>query len=97
VAAGCNALIAQGAQPLLRNEDVIEALGMTPGARRHPRCAEPASPDQLAVLAALGGEPATVDEIAARTGLAPGKAAVAIGALVRSGAVRRASGLLWPM
>ncbi|HEY7438609.1 MAG TPA: DNA-processing protein DprA [Acidimicrobiia bacterium] len=97
VAAGCNALIAQGAQPLLRNEDVIEALGMTPGARRHAQCAEPESPDQLAVLAALGGEPATVDEIAARTSLTPGKAAVAIGALVRSGAVRRASGLLWPM
>jgi DNA processing protein len=96
-AAGCNALIAQGAQPLLCNDDVIAALGMTPGARRHPQRAQPQQPEQVAVLAALGGEPATADEITARTGLTPGKAAVAIGALVRSGDARRASGLLWPM
>ncbi len=33
-AAGCNALLADGAQPLLDPTDVLVALGLTPGARR---------------------------------------------------------------
>ena len=33
-AAGCNALLADGAQPLLDPSDVLVALGLTPGARR---------------------------------------------------------------
>jgi DNA-binding MarR family transcriptional regulator len=53
--------------------------------------------DEHAVITALGGEPAAVDDITARTGLSPGAVAVAIAGLVRAGLIRRANGLLWPM
>lgn len=55
-----------------------------------------ATPEEQAVLRALGGEPATVDEVTGRSGLGPGPAAVAVAGLVRAGWVRRAHGLLWP-
>lgn len=102
---------ARGSNELLRNahvvvdpEDVVLLLGMTPGERRSPgdssRSGRPtfsaATLDEHAVHQALGGEPATVDEITARTGLGPGPVAVAVAALVRSGNLRRSSGLLWP-
>ena len=49
------------------------------------------------MLGALGGEPATVDDLTARTGLGPGPVAIAVAGLVRSGHLRRAHGLLWPV
>ena len=64
-AAGCNALIKDGAQLLLDPGDVLLELG--PGPRR--RAWQPALrrrgsiADEAATLAALGGEPATIDQL----------------------------------
>jgi len=95
-AEGTNALIADGAHPLLDPSDVVLALGLTPGARRVRRPAPPPATDVGRVLAACGGEPATVDQLASRTGLAPDAVAVAIRALERDGWIERARGLCWP-
>src|SRR5262245_22503206 len=95
-AEGTNALIADGAHPLLDPSDVVLALGLTPGARRVRRPAPAPASDVGRVLAACGGEPATVDQLASRTGLAPDAVAVAIRALEREGWIERARGLCWP-
>lgn len=97
-AAGCNALLADGAHPLLEPSDVLVALGMTPGSRRGwvaPRSATPTGVPRR-VEAALAGEPASDDELARRCNLSLGEIALAVGALERAGRVERARGLVWP-
>jgi DNA processing protein len=101
-AAGCNALLADGAQPLLDPSDVLVALGLTPGARRlwttapgatkHP----PASTAAQAILKALAGEAAHPDQLASRTGLDPGQVALAVEELVAIGRATRDRGFIWP-
>jgi DNA processing protein len=99
-ARGCNELLAEGAQPLLDPTDVAIALELSPGSRRHPSRGRPglagATAEERSVLRALGGEPATADEIVARTGLGPGAVAIAVAGLVRAGRALRAHGLVWP-
>ena len=71
-AAGCNALLADGAQPLLEPDDVLLALGLTAGSRRGrgaPAARSTPTGDAARVLRACGGEPASVDQLAGRTGL----------------------------
>ena len=105
VAAGTNALIADGALVLLDPTDVIVAVGMTAGARRSPLASPPAAPadptpihpEARAVLRALAGEPATGDELAARTRLGAPAVARAVGALVSAGLATRSRGLVWPI
>ena len=102
-AAGCNALLADGAQPLLDPSDVLVALGLTPGARRlwrtapgatkHPRASTAAE----SVLKALAGEAAHPDELAGRTELDPGQLALALEELVGMGRVTRDRGFVWPV
>lgn len=104
VAAGTNALIADGATPILDPADALLALTMTPGARRAPlRVPErpsprrpPRDPAARAVLRAMGGEPATADELAARTGCPPAAIARTVATLEADGRVLRARGLIWP-
>jgi DNA processing protein len=95
-AAGTNALIADGAHPLLEPSDVLLAIGLTPGSRRvqPPRPAR--GSDAARVLDACGGEPATFDQIASRAALGPDQVAVAVRALERGGWMERAQGLCWP-
>ncbi len=96
---------ARGSNELLRTahvvvepDDVLSVLGLTPGDRRRPTGPTPtATSEEAAVLRALGGEPATVDDLTSRTGFAPGPVAVAVAGLLRSGALRRAHGVLWPV
>ncbi len=99
-ARGCNELIAEGAQPLLDPADIAVALGLTPGSRRHPakdRVGLPgATGEERSVFRALGGEPATADELVTRTGLSPGAVALATAGLVRAAHATRAHGLVWP-
>lgn len=96
-AAGTNALLADGAHPLLEWSDVMVALGLTPGDRRRaPVTRDAPSGDAKAVLAALGGEAATPDQLASRTGLTPGQVAVALRVLDGSGWIERAHGMIWP-
>jgi DNA processing protein len=99
-ARGCNELLAEGAQPLLDPADVAVALELSPGSRRHPARGAAglagATDDERAVMRALGGEPATSDELVGRTGLSPGGVAVAVAGLVRAARASRAHGLIWP-
>jgi DNA processing protein len=95
-AAGTNALIADGAFPLTEWSDLVLALDMTPGSRRAP--AVRAAPDRegRAVLSALGGEPASPEDLLTRMGLTPEELALAVRALEGAGWVRWSSGLVWP-
>lgn len=101
-AAGCNALLADGAQPLLDPSDVLVALGLTPGARRLWSTAPgatkrpPASAAAQAILKALAGEAAHPDQLASRTGLDPGQVALAVEELVVLGRATRDRGFIWP-
>ena len=95
-AAGTNALIADGAYPLTDWSDIVLALGMTAGARRAavPRAAPDAN--GRALLDALAGEPASPEQLATRTALAPDTIALAVVALERAGWVTWSKGLVWP-
>jgi DNA processing protein len=94
-AAGTNALIAEGAHPLVDPSDVVLALGLTPGARRRDHRVAP-SGEAAVVLHACGGEPATFDQIASRTRLPPEQVVGAVRELERGGWMERAKGLCWP-
>jgi DNA processing protein len=99
-ASGSNRLFADGAHPLLEPDDVLTLLGLTAGATRMPSRSRGrlagTTREERSILRALGGEPATADEIASRTGLGPGPIAMTIATLARSGLVTRAHGLVWP-
>jgi DNA processing protein len=62
--AGCNALIRQGAAPLLSVDDVLEQLDLLHLEERiDARAAVPADPQEQQLLALLSSEPAHIDEI----------------------------------
>jgi len=97
-AAGTNALIADGAHPLVDWGDVLVALGLSEAGTRHAIAAPPRpapSPDAAAVLRALGGDCATPDQLASRARLDAARTAVAIAELERNGWVDRAQGAIW--
>lgn len=98
-AAGCNALLADGAYPLLEPSDVLVALGLVAGGRGAgwaPPAAAVLSTDARVVAHALGGEPATSDQVAGRTGLDADRVSAALRELERAGRLERNRGLLWP-
>jgi DNA processing protein len=98
-AAGCNALIADGAHPLLEPDDVLVAIGLIDAAAAGWNGGGPATPprgDAAIVLRACSGEPATADQLASRTGLGSDQIAVALSTLARSGHVTRDRGYWWP-
>ena len=100
-AAGCNALLADGAQPLLDPTDVLVALGLTPGGEKlwstTPKRGHGPPPSRAAeaVLKALAGEAAHPDQLASRTGLDPGQVALAVEELVALGRATRDRGFVW--
>jgi DNA processing protein len=94
-AAGTNELLRDGASPCIDPSDILLALGLTPGSRRRDH-REPARGDAAAVLRACGGEPATFDQIASRTALAPAAVVSAVRELERAGWMERSKGLCWP-
>ncbi len=97
-AEGCNELIADGAHPLLRSDDVLIGLGLTPGVRRgsNPAARERPAPtgDAARVLQAFSGEPATPDQLAHRSGIGVGAVAMALCELARDGWARSEQGPL---
>jgi DNA processing protein len=98
-AEGCNALLADGAQPLLDPDDVLVALGLTPGSRRGWGAPPPRpSPrgDGGRVLDACGGEAASVDQLVSRTALTPEAVTIALRDLERQGWVEHERGWWWP-
>lgn len=85
-AAGTNQLLAEGCHPARDTTDVLVALGLTPAARRAPAEHRPApDPEGAVILRAFDWEPATFEDLAARTGLALPELAVALEALVAHG------------
>ena len=101
-AAGCNALLADGAQPLLDPTDVLVALGLTPAGQGRlwgtaPTTGNGPKPGRnaAAVLKVLAGESAHPDELARRTGLDPGQVALAVEELVTLGRATRDRGFVW--
>ncbi len=97
-AAGCNALLADGAHPLLEPSDVLLALGLAAGGRAGWTLPPGAalSDDARSVRHAFGGEPATADQLAGRSGLPPERVSGALRELERAGCLQRSRGLLWP-
>jgi DNA processing protein len=98
-AAGCNALLADGAHPMLEPSDVLIAIGLSPGSRRPgPASARPEpGADGARVLRACGGEPATSDQLASRCRLSAEQVAVALAGLERGGWISRSRGFWWPV
>jgi DNA processing protein len=96
---GCNALLADGAHPLLEPDDVLVALGITPGARRGwgapPARATPRGTG-AEVLRSCSGEPATVDDLVTRTGLTLEAVTLALVGLERQGWIEHRRGWWWP-
>ena len=96
-AAGCNELIRDGANPLLDPSDVLFAVGRGAATRAEwTRAAPPPDPDERAVLKALAGEPATVDDIERRVDFGVERVGPALRGLERSGRVKRSRGYWWP-
>ncbi len=96
-AAGCNALLLDGAKPLLEPSDVLFAIGRggtVEGGWAAP--AAPADPDQQAVLSALAGDSGTIDEIERRVCFPARRLGAALRALELGGHVERKHGLWWP-
>jgi len=98
-ATGSNLLLTEGAHPLIEPDAVLGLLGLTPGDRRAAAGATARAAltrEERAVQRALGGEPATADELVSRTRLGPAAVATAVAGLVRAGSASRAHGLVWP-
>jgi DNA processing protein len=97
-AAGCNALLLDGAKPLLDPADVLFALGrggtVEGGWATAP---PPPDPDQWAVLHALAGESATIDEIERRVAFPAARLGAALRSLEVCGRLERRRGLWWPL
>ena len=80
-----NDLLVTGCAPARDVLDVLVALdliGRGPKCRRHGSPSSPApnpdDPDQVALLEAMGWQPASLDQLVVRTGLSPGQASVAL-------------------
>jgi DNA processing protein len=91
--AGTNALLAEGRAPVCSADDVLVALGLRPAGRRSRDEARP-RPDaaDVPVLDAVGWQPATLDHIAARTGLDLGSLAAALDRLCEAGWIAQRGG-----
>lgn len=91
--AGCHDLIADGAGICQGTDDVLVALGMTPGARRRrvERRAPPVG-SAARVLAALGWSAASLDQLVGATGLTVGEVAGALDELADTGWVAARGG-----
>lgn len=97
-AAGCNRLIADGAIALVDPADVLHAVGrggLFEGGWR-PEPPPPVARDERAVLRALAGHGATIDEIVRRCALPAERLGAALRGLERAGRLQRKRGMWWP-
>ena len=98
-AVGCNALLGDGAEALLDPGDLLIALGRggtRPGNWGSAGVVPPTDDDEVAVLRALAGDPAAIDDLERKTELAPARLGAALGRLERAGRIQRIRGLWWP-
>ncbi|MEE3332400.1 MAG: DNA-processing protein DprA [Myxococcota bacterium] len=84
---GTNALLRDGARIVLDSEDLLDALGVETSAVPVPDSRSPVERAGSAVLAALGHEPATRDELGRRLSLAPELLALELAELEIAGAI----------
>lgn len=109
-ALGTNALIADGAHPLLAPSDVWIAWGAPvppglddgwsaerPAPSPAPGVTAPLDPAASAVLAAFGGEAASLDQLVARTGRPIPALATALRSLTEAGRLVERRGQWWPV
>jgi DNA processing protein len=91
--AGTNGLLAEGRAPVCSADDVLVALGLGPAGRRPRDDARP-RPDaaDATVLDAVGWQPATLDQVAVRTGHGLAVLAPALDRLCEAGWVARRGG-----
>ncbi|MGH9264563.1 MAG: DNA-processing protein DprA [Acidimicrobiales bacterium] len=92
VSAYPNALLADGCHPVRDALDVLVALGLSSAPRSEVDERPPPGPDEAVVLEALGWEPATFDDLCARTGRSPGQVSVALARLQGGGWVGERAG-----
>ncbi len=91
--AGTNRLLADGCPPACDVDDILVALSLETAAR--PRRADPRPPPsgaEAAVLALLGWEAASLEQVLAVTDLAPSQVAVALARLEQQGWARGQGG-----
>jgi DNA processing protein len=98
-AAGCNALIHDGAKPLLDPSDLLFAIGAggTIEGGWTPSPKPPADRDQRAVLRAMAGAGATIDDLERTCALPTDRLGAALRELERSGRLARKRGMWWPV
>lgn len=90
---GTNLLLSEGAALARDATDVLVRMGLEAVcARSATERRPPPSPTAAAVLDALGWQPATLEQLLVRTGLAVGEVVVALDDLVRDGWVDEAGG-----
>jgi DNA processing protein len=94
---GCHALIRQGAKLVETAQDVLEELHLTGAPAAAEGVAEPKNltPSQQDLLGAMGHEPASLDALQARTGLATPVLQAALLELELAGLVGRLPGALF--
>ena len=86
---GCHALIRDGAVLVRTPGDILDEMGLRPPPRGARTDAAPNLPDdQKRLLAILGDNPRSIDELAALTGLAPPVLAAALTELEIAGLIR---------
>ncbi len=87
-----NGLLADGCHPVRDSVDVLVALGLSSAPSAVAEVRPPPGPEEATVLEALGWEPATFDDLCARTGRTPGQVSVAMARLQAGGWVGERAG-----
>ncbi|HET9730314.1 MAG TPA: DNA-processing protein DprA [Acidimicrobiia bacterium] len=95
-AAGCNALIAIGAVPLLDPSDMLVGLGFGTAEVGWQRVNVPLVADERRALRAMAGDGASIDALERASKLDAARLGAALRGLERKGRVSRKRGLWWP-
>ncbi len=91
---GANRLIQQGARPMLRVEDILDALKLDHvQSHQQARTILPADALEASILSLMSAEPLHIDEIQAQSGLSIDKVSATLTMLELKGMVRQVGGM----